>query len=446
MLKRIFSIFFAFFIIFTLLATPVSVSAYQVTGFDITAKNGMLISMDTGEILFEKKVDAKVYPASITKIMTAVVILDSGKFDPHGTVTMTEDIETLVTGTGSSVSNIKPGEQFSQLDLLYMVIMSSFGDCTYLAAKLYGGSVEAFVDMMNEKADQLGLEGTNYSNPVGLHEEDNYTTVRDIYKLTTYALKNSTFKEICETTRYKMPATNMHGERNLSTTNFLHDSNTNYYYQYAKGVKTGFTDEAGRCLVSTASYKGYNYMCILMGCPANEKNHFTESANLYRWAFNNFKFKEVATSTEPVCEMPVNLSFDADYVPLYFKEPFVTILPKEADESTIVVNYKLKSDSVDAPVKKGDVLGKAEVIYAEKVVGTVDLVAGNDLSANTLLVIFDMVKSFFTSIYMKVFYIIIGIAVAIFIIICIRLNMSNTKKRKVKYIPYSQEDRRRHEK
>ncbi len=436
MVKKIFSLLFSILIILTLVFPGFSASAYEITEFDITAKSGMLISTVTDEVLWEKEADKKVYPASITKIMTAVIILESGKFNPENKVQMTKSALDLVLGTGSSVSHFKEGEEFTELDLLNLVLVSSFGDCTYLAAEYYAGSVENFVSLMNQKAKELGLTGTNYENPVGLHHEDNYTTVRDIYTLTKYALQNETFKTVFGTSTYVM-STNFTEKKTLTTTNFLKNNTTNYYYQYTTGGKTGFTDEAGRCLVSTATLNENSYMCIVMGCPGNAKNHFTESANLFRWAFTNFKFKEVANSTEPVCEIPVELSFETDFAPLYFKKPFITILPKNADDSTISVKPILKSDSCDAPIKKGDVLGKAEIIYAEKIIGTVDLVAMENIESSWLLVVFRHISNFFSSIYMKIILGVIIAAVLIFIIACIKLNSSKVKKRKIKYIPYN---------
>ena len=372
--KKIIYFFLTILTVVAVISPAFTASAYEITGFEVSAEAGMLVSMDTGETLYSKNIDEKVYPASITKIMTVTLMLESEKYDPAGKVTMSKEVDRLITGTGSAVSNLKIGEEITQLDLVYTVLMSSFGDCAYLAALYYGGSVEAFVEQMNNKAAELGLTGTHYTNPVGLHDAQNYTTVRDIHTLATYALKNETFKTVCETARYTIEATNMSGKRTISTTNLMQDSNTNYYYQYARGVKTGFTDEAGRCLVSTATYNGYNYMCILMKCPANagKRYEFIDSANLYRWAFNNFSFKQVADSTEPVCELPVDLSFDTDFVPLYFEKPFVTVLPNEADSSTIVVKPKLNYEKKDAPIKKGEILGTAEIMYAEQVIGTVN--------------------------------------------------------------------------
>lgn len=445
MIKKYFSFIFTFIIIMSLFSVNFNASAYEVTGFEVSAKYGMLISLDTDEIIFEKNINKKLYPASITKIMTAIIVLESEKYDPSAKITMTREILDMVLGTGSAVSNLREGEKFTQKDLMYLVLMSSFGDCTYLAAQYFGGSVDNFVKMMNDKAKELGLNGTHYQNPVGLHDENNYTTVWDIYKLTKYALQNKTFKEICETSRYTMPATNFSGERTLTSTNYLQNSNTSYYYSPAKGVKTGYTDEAGRCLVSTASYGGYNYMCILMNCPPNDTKHFSNSIDLYRWAFNNFSFKEVADSTEPVCEIPLELSLDTDFVPLYFEKPFVTVLPNGADDSTIVIKPSLISESVEAPIKKGDVLGKADVYYAEKLIGTVNLVSSDDIKESKLLVGVKYVKDFFSSVYMKILYVAIILVIVIFIILCIRLNMSAIKKRKVRYIPYKEERENRHD-
>ena len=448
MLKKLFSIIFTVILVFSVLLTPLTASAYEITGFDITAKAGMLVSMDTDEILYSNNIDQKMYPASLTKIMTVILMLESEKYDPAGKVAMTKEVQRLISGTGSAVSNLQIGEEITQLDLVYTVLMSSFGDCAYLAAVYYGGSVEGFVVQMNEKAAELGLTGTHYSNPVGLHEDENYTTARDVYTLMGYALKNETFKTVCGASRYTIEATNMSGKRTLSTTNFLLDNTTNYYYQYAKGGKTGYTDEAGRCLVSFASYNGYNYMCVLMNCPPNadKRYEFIESAELYRWAFNNFSFKEVANSTDPVCEMPVELSLDTDFVSLYFEKPFVTVLPNEADDSTIVVKTHLKSESVEAPVKKGDILGTADVIYAEQVIGTVNLVAGGSVKESKLLIALKYIKSFFGSVYMKVVYVLIALAVVIFILMIIRLNIARIRKRRVKYIPYGKRkgDRNEH--
>ncbi len=436
MVKKTFSIFFICFLILITLLAPISASAYEITSFEISAEAGMLVSLDTGEILWEKNIDKKMYPASITKIMTAILMVESDKWNPEEKVTLSQSAHDICLGTGLSVSLLNPGEEFTQLDLLYTVLLSSFGDCTYFAAEYFGGSVDGFVEMMNDKVAELGLSGTHYTNPVGLHDEGTYTTARDTYKLSVYARQYDIINEVSSKSRYKL-VTTKGTTRTLSTTNLLLDNTTPYYYSSATGFKTGYTDAAGRCLVSTASYNGYNYMCILLKCPNNRDNRyeFIDSRELYRWAFNNFEFKEIADSSEPEFEIPIKLSMETDFLPLCFKEPFISVLPKEADDSTIVVKTHYNNEIASAPVKKGDVMGYAEVIYAEKVIGTVDLVAAQDVKASGILVFFELAKNILKSKPMKIVYALIILAILGFIFAVIKLNWPR-KKRKVKYIPY----------
>ncbi len=440
MKKKIFSIIFTIIVLIGTCFPVLNASAYEISQFNISAKAVMLVSMDTGEVLYEKNRYEKIYPGSISSIMTVVLMLESEKYKPDAKIVMSEKILDLTLGTGSAVSHLKAGEEITHLDLVHLLMVSSKGDCALLAADYFGGGIDNFVSLMNKKAEELGMKNTHFTNPIGLHDENHYTTVEDIYLLTSYALQNKTIKSASEISRYKLPATNLSPERTFSTTNFLQDTTTNYYYRYAKGVKTGFTDEAGRCVVSTASYNGYNYMCIVMGCKndPNKRHEFAETAELYRWAFNSFSFKEIATLDEPVCEIPVELSFDTDFVPLYVEKSFVSILPNDADTSTIVLDYHFSEESVDAPIKKGEVLGTADVIFAEKVIGKVNLVAGNDVSSSTLLVGVDFFKDIVTSVYVKIIFAVLVALIIVYIIICTVMNMGRKNKRKVKYIPYDE--------
>lgn len=434
MVKKIISVILIFCL---LCAIPFSASAFEPTGIEVPAKSAMLVSLDTGEVLFSKNENEKVYPAALTLIMTALVVLESEKYNPEADIAMSEEALEMILGAGTPVTHLKAGEAVKQKDLVYMLVMTSFGDAALLAATHFGGSVDGFVELMNQKAKELGMTSTKYQNPIGLHDVDHYTTAADMRILTEYALKNQTFKEACETHRYSI-TTSLSNTKTISTTNALQDNTTNFFYTYAKGVKTGFTDEAGRCLISGASYNGYNYLCILLGCEDSPKRlEFTQSKELFRWAFNNFEFKEVADTDNPVAEVKVELSMETDFVSLYVEESFISVLPKDADHSTITVRPHPIAESVDAPIKKGDVLGTADIIYAENVIGTVNLVSHEDISSNAFLSVWRGITRFFTSSYMKVVYLIVAIAVIAFIIAVVRMNKGRTRKRKVKYVPYS---------
>ena len=437
MRKCIFPIILIFCLIFSITA-----GAYQVSGFEVTAKAAVLLSLDTDEIIYSKNLDTRVYPASLAKLLAAVVLIENTPDLDSEKITMTQEAMYEIMGTGASVVGFKVGEEITARAALAALLIHSGGDCAIAIAHHYGGDSDGFMEMVNAKAAEIGMKNSHFGNPVGLHDEQTYTTVNDLILLTKYALKYDIIMELANQPRYTLVATNMSEERRLATTNMLIDNTTSYYYLYARGLKTGFTDEAGRCLISTASYNGYNYLCILTGCKNdwNNRIEFTETANLYRWAFNNFSYKTVIQSSEPVTEIPVRLSQQADFVSLYAKKPLTTIFPDDADLSTVKVVPHLKSESINAPVKSGTVLGFAEVIYAEQVIGKVDLVAGNDVKASTVLVIIDKLRQFLTSALFIGILCVVGVTIAIFIIWVIAINRK-PKKRKVRYIPYDNDNR-----
>lgn len=441
MKKRIFSLILTIFLILNLC---LSVNAYEISTFEVPAKAAALYSLDTGELIYSKNMDEKVYPASMVQIMSALVILENVPDLENYTVTMTQSAYDRNLGTGIPQLFLKIGETLNGKDALAAMLVSSAGDATYSYCEAVGGSVEGFVDLMNKKAVELGLTGTHYTDPIGLHSEDNYTTVRDIITLTKYVIdKYPVFSEITGKSRYTMQATNMRDSRIIVTTNYMIDSNTNYFYAYCTGTKTGRTEEAGKCLTATAQYKGYRYLAVLMGCPNETETRFQTAREMFRWAFNNFEYKAVLDVSVPVTEMTVRLSTDYDYVSLYPEKQLTSILPNEADNSTLIIKPKLNSDTVDAPVKKGDILGTADVIYAETVIGTVNLVAGNDIEANSFLVFFDFIRKILVSTAFKIIMIIAIVVIIAVVGYIIVINSSGKKKRhKVKYIPYDEEKER----
>jgi D-alanyl-D-alanine carboxypeptidase (penicillin-binding protein 5/6) len=170
------------------------------------------------------------------------------------------------------------------------------------------------------------------------------------------------------------------------------------------------------------------------------RTEFVTAKEMFRWAFNNFEFKSVLDISTPVAEMPVRLSSDYDYVSLYPEKQLTSILPREADNSTVIIKPTLNAESVNAPVKKGEVMGTAKVIYAEQVLGEVNLVAGQDIEGSAWLIFFDFARRIFTSVAFLVIFIVLSILAILFTLYVIYINTSDKKKkRKVKYIPYDEE-------
>lgn len=170
------------------------------------------------------------------------------------------------------------------------------------------------------------------------------------------------------------------------------------------------------------------------------RNEFIDSANMYRWAFNNFEYKTILNDTTPVTEVPVELSSETDFVSLNLENSLQALLPVEADMSTVIIDTHPSAEKFDAPIKKGQVLGTADIYYAEEKIGTVNLVASNDINASSLLIFARSAKLFLTSTLMKTVYLIIGLTVLIFIIITIRLNITKKKRRRVSYVPMNKKD------
>ncbi|HHW45320.1 MAG TPA: D-alanyl-D-alanine carboxypeptidase [Clostridiales bacterium] len=425
MKKTVFSLFL---MVILLINCVPGVAAIKPTNFDISAEAAMLVSLDTGNILYSKNTDKKMYPASLTKIMTAVLIIENTQDFDNEIITVSEHSLKLLEGTDSSVSGLKAGEQINARQLLYCLLMTSGNDSANVAAEHYGGTIDNFVQMMNSKAAELGMHSTHYVNPHGLHDQNHYTTVEDMYKLTLHAMSLPLFMEVVSAARYSMPATNKSTPRTLVTTNYLQDPATQYYYKYAKGVKTGYTDQAGRCLISTASKNGYNYLCILMNCPVRDekgnriRKEFEDSKNLYEWAFNNFEYKSIIDPNVPLGEIAVDLAWNKDYVSLLPESEFSAIIPKEADSSTIKVEVLPQAERIDAPVEKGTVLGEARLIYAGEEIGRINVVAAETIEMSKLLLFLRYARNAVNSFWFKIALVALLVFILIFIFYCIILN------------------------
>lgn len=413
-------------------------SAYAPSNFTVNAQYCMLSNMDTGEILYSKNADERLYPASITKLMTALVVCENVD-DLNQTVTIDGDLLETLLGTDSSLSYIVKDEVLSIDQLLHYLLITSGNDTALVLAKYVGGTVDRFIEMMNETAAKLGMNSTHFDNPHGLPDDNHYTTVNDIHKLATAAFAVEKIKTICGYSRYQMPATNLHGERTLSTTNFLIDKTTTYFYKYCTGGKTGYTESAGRCIVSTAEKEGMHYLSIVMNADpkytdANgnrRRIEFTDTARLFEWAFNNFSYKTVIDENEYLGDIDVGLSWEDSNIQLFAGESLTALLPNEADKSSIEVDLKfIDGKKVDAPIEKGETIAVANVYYANEPIGTIELCAGKRVKRSTLQYIWMLFIGSFDTIWFKLIFVVLGVTLLIYWIICVvQINSINRKRR-----------------
>ena len=306
-------------------------------------------------------------------------------------------------------------------------------DASEVLAEYVGGTRENFVKMMNDYAASLGCTGTNFMNPDGLHDPNHYTTAADLAKITLDALKNSTFTKIANTVEYEYNGMNYYNTNLMLRRGYL-----SYYYEYAKGIKTGSTSEAGYCVITTASKDGYNYLAIVLGAPVIDYNHdgyvekcsFIDAATLFKWAFGSLKYSTIIEQNEVLDEIPVENGKDADTLRLVAKEDVTAIVPNGLDRSNVVIKAKDKPESVDAPIEKGDAVCTAQIIYADQVVAEVQLVAADTVELSTFLTILNAIKHFFslTAVQIIIALIVVGIAVYIGLFIY-KANKKKAKRR-----------------
>lgn len=443
-LSSLFSVLTACCVLF--LSVPAHAANFSI-GFDTSCAAIELVNLDTGTTVYQKNADERREPASLTKIMTYIVVSEQVKNLQGTQVTISKDVVSRLLGTGSSMSNIRVGNVLTVYQLLNCMMVPSGNDAALvLADYVGGGDVNKFVDLMNEKAKALGCTGTHFANPHGLHNDNHYTTASDLVKITRYAMSLPYFMQICSQTRYsykpvggpdagkQMPT--------LSTTNLLIDKNAlggEYYYQFAKGIKTGHTDEAGYCLISTASAYGYTYLCVALGAPSVDANgkavktrgEMLDSAALYRWALKNLELKKIVGTDQSLGEVKLNYAWQKDSLLLTAEKSYSAILPKDVSESSIIID-KTIPDHVDAPVKKGQVIGKATLKYADQTLATVNLVASESVERSELLHMTDVVKSIFTSVWFLIIVALIILLVAIYVILTLIYNRKKKNIRKVK--------------
>lgn len=408
----------------------------------VKSASALLVNLDTGQTVYEKKSKTKRYPASTTKIMTYIIVAEHINNFKRTMIPIKQSVLDKLQGTGSSLANVAShvGKKMSALDLLYSMMVPSGNDAAMVLADYVGkGSVDKFVKMMNAKAKKLGCKNTHFMNPDGLHDPKHYTTAKDLAIMAQYALSLPEFSKITNTTTYYVD-----GEQYpLVTTNYLIDANRggSYYYQYAKGIKTGTTDEAGHCLVTIGSADGYSYLGVFLKSPydpdpaKDEYGTMIDAKELFRWSLTKLELNQVASSETPMREEKINLAWGKNSVQLVPEKNINAIVPKTFKESDVKVETKVP-ESIDAPVKKGDVVGKAIVYYSgaevnkKTKIAEVNLVSSETVDRSGVLWAFAVAKNIVTSLWFIV--VIVGIAalLIIYIIISSVIKRRNRRNRR----------------
>ena len=411
--RRFFSLFFLLVLMASLVLTPASAADEEsgVTPPELHCEAMLLVDANTGRMVYGKNEHEQMYPASLTKIMTALLVLeavDSGQLSLDQQITAMESALEGLAADGST-AGIQAGEILTVEQLLQCMLIVSANEACNILAEQVSGSVDAFVDAMNAKAEALGCEGTHFVNATGLHDSQHYTTAWDLYLITKEAMKHEDFMRICDTARATIPATNLSEERNLYTTNYLIDTwrSLGYIYSNAHGIKTGSTDEAGHCLVSSASEGSLSLISVALGGDRVTLEDgeirtysFFDTRAMFEWAFDNYSYQTVLESASLIKEISVSLS-KVDHVSVHPAEDVELLLPNGTDPASLETQLDVESP-VDAPVQEGQVLGSLSLSLDGETLAEVDLVASNSVEASGLLVFGRNLRNFFRSTPVKI--------------------------------------------
>ena len=384
-------------LLLSLLAPPAAAIEYKgVPEIAIEAQSALLVDLDTGQLLLEQDANETRYPASITKIMTCLLTLEAigrGEMGMDTVITIPEEALADVTDD-SSTAGLLPGEEITVKDTLYCLMLASANEAANALAVAVAGSVPAFVDRMNQRAQELGMTGTHFVNPHGLHDPDHYTTAWDIYRMAKEAMTHAPFREIVSTGRYSTAPTERSESRLLLNTNGLlaRYKYPGHTYAGTIGIKTGSTGQAGYCLVAAARRKGHTLVSVVLGAqnPPDKKGNpirmqFVESRRLLDWGFTNFSAANLLDADSYLQEVPVRNSFQTRHVVLQPVSSVKTLVPGAYDPAQLDLRFHPEEETLSAPIQAGDVLGSVEVLYGGQDYGTVEMAAVNDISYSPFL-------------------------------------------------------------
>lgn len=369
MYKRIAVFILSLLLCFTLWNVEIKA---EVNDLPVNAKAYVLIDPISGRILLEKNSEEKRAMASTTKIMTAILALEKGD------LSSIVEISSKASSVGGSSFNLQAKEYLQLNSLLYGLLLPSGNDAAIAIAEHIAGTENGFVQIMNKKAVELGALDTHFNNPHGLDDPDHYTTAKDLALITRYALGCSKFREIVQTKNIQINDGKL--PRHIYSTNRLL-----WEYKGCNGVKTGYTGQAGRCLVASAVNNNFQLISVVLG----SNNHFNDSRTILDYGFDNYKLRTVIDKDNYKFPIKVRNGF-CDEICLIVEESVK--LPFKDNESFLLTPVVPKE--VKAPVFKGEQIGQIEIIINNKNVYSKALIASSDVPLKTYnKILYEILKS-----------------------------------------------------
>lgn len=450
-------------------------------------KSLFMLNIDTDTVVYTLNPDDQLPMASMTKIMTYIIAYENIPDIENTKITVPQSVVDDLEGTESSLAGVQVGEELTGLQLLNLLMVPSGNDAAvtfmeyvdeqYRTGKLvptnapdpedpgaagedsgepvqdYTGGGEDqvgvtdytgksyFVQLMNEKAEELGCRNTHFANPHGLHDENHYTSARDMAKITQYAMQLPYFMDIVKQRWYTKEPTNMDpdGETLTNTNRMLQpwedDYGNSYWYSYATGIKTGSHDESGYCLAASANTFGYTYIVIALGnmdgYARGVHEEMMDCRTLFRWAFTNLAKKTVASQGDVLSSVKLEYAYQKDELLLAASENVSVMLPESVEQSSIVITVD-KPESVQAPIRKGEVIGTATLSYANEIIATVPVVATESVARSDLIAGWEQGRKLLSSPWFIAIMATIGALVVVYLILVVFYRRKQKQLKRVK--------------
>jgi len=342
-----------------------NVSAARAEEISVSAKSAVVMEASTGRVLYQKNAFEKMPMASTTKIMTALVAIENSNLDDRVTVSPN------ASGIEGSSIWLSPGETMTLSDLLFGLMLASGNDAAVAIAEHVGGDVETFVGMMNDKAREIGAYNTHFANPHGLPADNHYTTAYDLALISVYAMQNKMFREVVKTQYKTLPWEGHEWDRVVKNKNKIL-----WNYEGGNGIKTGFTKEAGRCLSAAAEREGMQLVSVVLCAP----DMFNDCMALMDYGFENYDNSLVVKAGEKIGEVAVRDGMEKSF-PVYTEKD--VYFPLTQEEAANLKKRVYIEETLTAPVKKGQQVGRIELWLGEDRIQSVALTAPYDIGENS---------------------------------------------------------------
>lgn len=409
-MKKIISVLLSVLLI--IFAFPLQANAIVFTpSFEVYSHSAYMVNLNTKSVIYEKNADEEQMPASLVNIMTAIIVLenceDTDSVSIEADDALYDEFEDYEYQDDLRYAEIWNGDKLTVTEYLYAIMLTSSCEAANILADYFGNnSIEAFVNKMNEKAEEIGAVNTHFTNPHGLYDPDQVTTARDMAIITQYALTVPGFEEIATAGEYELKPQNSNSEHEgewvITHSNIIMSAASDYYLYGVKGIKTGNLQLCGRNIVTMGSSDGNKYLLILLGAPFYDEDgdskyyHILDARNLMEWVFDNFSYQVLLPKDEEIAEISVSDSDGNGYVLIKPSREVSSLWYNDVDSTSIQRNITLAEDVV-APVKKGQKLGEIELKLSDEVIDVVDLVASSDVERSFLKFNLSMTKDFFSS-------------------------------------------------